>query len=146
MKSFVRRYAPSAMAYFLVGGSCALIEWGSFWILTRHVDLHYMGAAGLSFFLATFVNWLLSSRLVFQSAGRSTHAEILLVYAVSAVGFAVNLSVMTAAIELMAVPEMPAKIMGTGVAFVVNYLARQFFVFDRQVHRLIRPEEITSPP
>ena len=43
----------------------------------------------------------------------------------------INFMVTSASIEVLGMGLMIAKICGTGSAFVWNYAARQFFVFDR---------------
>jgi putative flippase GtrA len=81
--------------------------------------------------VATFNNWYLSSKLIFRSSGRSTGEEFMLVYLVSGFGLLINFMVTSVGIEVLGMGLMIAKICGTGSAFVWNYAARQFFVFDR---------------
>ena len=133
---FISRYAPSAVAYFWVGGICALIEWGTFYAAVHWVQAHYVFGVLAGFGFATFANWMLSSRLVFRSIGRSPREELLMVYLVSSVGLALNLVVTAIAVEMLAVGLMAAKIAGTGAAFALNYAGRQFVIFDRRTHRL----------
>jgi putative flippase GtrA len=123
------RYRAPFIAYFLVGGASALIEWSLFAVLHFGAGLDYPFAAVGAYFLATYANYLLSVRYAFDRRGRSRAAEIGLVYLASALAFAVNLGVMTALVVVLDVPTMPAKILGTGAAFLWNYLLRQFVVF-----------------
>lgn len=135
---FIARYSPSAVAYFFVGGTCALIEWATFYAAVQWAQAHYVTGVLAGFLVATFANYLLSSRLVFRSSGRSAREEFLLVYLVSGIGLAVNLAVTAIAIEFAGLGLMTAKVAGTGAAFVWNYAGRQFFIFDRRTHRLER--------
>jgi putative flippase GtrA len=123
------RYRAPFIAYFLVGGASALIEWSLFAVLHFGAGLDYPFAAVGAYFLATYANYLLSVRYAFDRRGRSRAAEIGLVYLASALAFAVNLGVMTALVVVLDIPTMPAKILGTGAAFLWNYLLRQFVVF-----------------
>jgi putative flippase GtrA len=127
----ITRYLPGAVAYLFVGGLSALIEWAVFFGSVTILDLHYAAAIFVAFIVATFNNWYLSSKLIFRSSGRSTGEEFLLVYLVSGFGLLINFMVTATSIELLGLGLMVAKICGTGSAFVWNYAARQFFVFDR---------------
>jgi putative flippase GtrA len=127
----VTRYLPGAVAYLFVGGLSALIEWSVFFGAVTFRDLHYAAAIFIAFIVATFNNWYLSSKLIFRSSGRSTGEEFMLVYLVSGFGLVINFMVTSVSIEMLGMGLMIAKICGTGSAFVWNYAARQFFVFDR---------------
>ena len=125
-------YWLSFGAYLMVGGTAALVEWGVFYLAFRYGRINYLAAAVAAFFVATFVNYLLSIRVSFRSrAGRSRGAEMGLIYAVSAVGLLVNLAVTAFGIEVLHVWVILAKVAGTGVAFIWNFAGRQFFVFER---------------
>jgi putative flippase GtrA len=134
----VTRYLPGAVAYLLVGGLSALIEWTVFFGAVTFLDLHYAAAIFIAFFVATFNNWYLSSKLIFRSSGRSTGEEFMLVYLVSGFGLLINFMVTSTSIEVLGMGLMIAKICGTGSAFVWNYAARQFFVFDRNPRLTVR--------
>jgi len=127
----IPRYLPGAVAYLFVGGLSALIEWAVFFGSVTFLDLHYAAAIFVAFFVATFNNWFLSSKLIFRSSGRSAREEFMLVYLVSGFGLLINFAVTATIIEYLGMALMFAKISGTGSAFVWNYAARQFFVFDR---------------
>jgi putative flippase GtrA len=134
----ITRYLPGAVAYLFVGGLSALIEWAVFFGSVTFLDLHYAAAIFVAFIVATFNNWYLSSKLIFRSSGRSTGEEFLLVYLVSGFGLLINFMVTATSIELLGLGLMVAKICGTGSAFVWNYAARQFFVFDRTPRLTVR--------
>jgi len=124
-------YNVTLVVYFFVGGMCALIEWSLFAAVHFLAHAHYLLAAAVAFLLGTYVNYLLSACYTFFSRGRSATQELLLVYLVSTLAFGVNVAAMTALMAWADVPTMPAKILGTGVAFFWNYGFRQFFVFQR---------------
>jgi putative flippase GtrA len=136
--SQILRYLPGAVGYLFVGGLSALIEWAVFFGTVTFLDLHYAVAIFIAFIVATFNNWYLSSKLIFRSSGRSTGEEFMLVYLVSGFGLLINFIVTSASIEALGMGLMIAKICGTGSAFVWNYAARQFFVFDRNPRLTVR--------
>ncbi len=127
----ITKYYKSFALYFCVGGFCALIDWGVFYILYSRIKFTYLLAAFLAFVIATGVNYFLSSRL-FITKGKGRVREAAYVYAASLLAMCVDLSVMMFCIEVLAVIPLLAKIIGTGSAFFINYGARQFFIFSKE--------------
>lgn len=127
IRKIIRRYGRAFFLYLLAGGFCALIDWSGFYLLYTS-GLSYTAAALLAFVAATFVNYLLS-RQVFKARRKKTAREAAGVYLASLAALAVDISVMTALINALSAPPLLAKITGTGVAFFINYGARQFYIF-----------------
>jgi len=116
--------------YFFAGGAAALVDWSIFWLLASAVRLPYQLAAVISFVIATFTNYLLSVRFVFESGVRySRGRETALVYVVSAIGLGINLLILQVLVDVFALHLMVAKISATAVVFLWNYFARAMLVF-----------------
>jgi len=116
--------------YFLVGGAAACVDIGLFLLGTAVLDLPYLRVNAFSFIAATLVNYFLSVRFVFVSGGRFRRRwEIVLVFAVSAVGLGLNQLILAAGVEMAHFIPIVAKLVATGVVFSWNYLARRLFVF-----------------
>ena len=130
--SFVRRYTASFAVYFLIGGLSALVEWAAFYAALSLLGMHYIPASACGFAVATYVNYLLSARIGFKKGKRSTGSEVALIYAVSGIGFLINVAFMAGVVEVLGLPVMLGKIGGTGIAFIWNFGARQFCVFDKE--------------
>lgn len=128
----LQRYRVSFGVYFLVGGAAAIAEWTLFWLLLQASLLPYLPAALCGFGIGTLVNWLLSRRYAFLSRGGARSIELLNTYLVSAVALAVNLGVLVLLVERFWMDPLPAKILGTGSGFLLNYCGRQFWVFQSQ--------------
>ena len=118
--------------YFIVGGICALIDLGVFVGLLAATQWHYLIASTVGFLLATLVNYELSIRFVFEQGARySKHAEILAVYAVSALSLLVHQCVLFGAVAGFGQHPVVGKCVAMGVAFFWNYLLRKHLVFSR---------------
>lgn len=116
--------------YFLVGGAAACVDIGLFTLFARQMGLPYQAVGAATFVLATLVNYLLSVRFVFHSGARHhPRLEIVLVYAVSGVGLALNAAILWAAVEQAHLDLLFAKLLATGVVFFWNYFARRLLVF-----------------
>lgn len=103
---------------------------GLFMLFAGYLGLPYLRVAAATFVLATLVNYVLSIRFVFLSGTRFGRGwEVFLVFAVSAVGLALNQAILAAAVELGHFPLFLAKVTATAMVFFWNYLARRHFIF-----------------
>jgi putative flippase GtrA len=113
-----------------VGGAAACVDIGLFMLFAQGLGWPYLRVAAGSFVAATLVNYVLSVRFVFVSGARfSRRWEVVLVFAVSAVGLAINQMILAACVEIAGFNLLFAKLTATGVVFFWNYLARRLLVF-----------------
>jgi putative flippase GtrA len=124
---FANRYGIGFLAYCSVAAVSALSEWASFFVTLSKVGPN--AAAVLAFFVATFINLLLSRSVAFRSV-RRLRMELILVIGVSAIAFTSNFLSFVALYRCAGVNLLSAKVSGTFIGFALNYLARQFFVFS----------------
>lgn len=120
--------------YFFVGAVAAGVDIGLFTVFAGLLGYNYLFVAACTFVIATLVNYLLSVRHVFASGvrfGRSR--EVTLVFAVSAIGLAINQAVLFGAVDKLGLNLVLSKIVATGVVFLWNYQLRANFVFKAQV-------------
>ena len=118
------------LRYFIVGGVAATVDIGFFFLFAKLAGFNYLLVAPLGFVLATGVNYQLSVRHVFRSGVRfSRGREILLVYAVSAVGLLINQAVLYVMVGQLGAELMLAKFTATATVFVWNYCMRNYYVF-----------------
>jgi putative flippase GtrA len=116
--------------YFFVGAVAAAVDIGLFALLVHGFGFHYLVVGAVTFILATSVNYALSVRMVFSSGVRfSRPKEVALVFAVSAVGLALNQVILFGGVAGLSLPPVLAKVMATGAVFFWNYGARAHFVF-----------------
>ena len=116
--------------YFGVGAVAAAVDLSLFTLFAGWLGYNYLVVACFTFVLATAVNYALSVRFVFESGVRFVrHHEIALVFAVSAIGLAINQAVLYAAVEFARLHVIAGKLVATAAVFAWNYLARSRFVF-----------------
>lgn len=133
--------------YFFVGAAAAAVDIGLFALLVHAFGFHYLLVGAVTFVLATGVNYALSVRVVFQSGVRFARAqEIALVFAVSAIGLAVNQVVLFVGVEQLSLPPVLAKVMATGTVFFWNYWARAHFVFKPNLPGKLPPPGAEAQP
>jgi putative flippase GtrA len=127
--------------YFAVGGAAASVDIGLFMLFAQYLGLPYLRVAAGSFVAATLVNYFLSVRFVFVSGARFRRRwEIAMVFAVSAIGLAVNQLMLSAGIEIAGLSLLYSKLVATGTVFFWNYFARRIFIFGAPRRELL-PQE-----
>jgi putative flippase GtrA len=106
------------------------VDIGLFTLFAKGMGLPYLRVGIASFVLATLVNYWLSIRYVFVSGQRFRRRwEVAMVFAVSALGLAVNSGVLWVCVEKAHADLLVAKVVATGVVFFWNYFARRVLVF-----------------
>ena len=130
------------LRYLFVGGAAAAVDIAFFFVFARLAGLNYLAVAPFGFLLATWVNYQLSIRHVFRSGARFNRSrEILLVYAISAIGLLINQAALYVLVAKLGTGLMVAKLAATATVFFWNYGTRSNFVFAPRALR-----EQRSPP
>lgn len=123
-------FARGIGRYLLVGGAAAAVDLTIFLMLARGLDVPYLRAAAASFVVATLANYCLSIRFVFVSGQRFRRRwEVALVFAVSALGLAVNALILWICVDRWGMSLLASKVAATGAVFFWNFFARRLFVF-----------------
>ncbi len=116
--------------YLLVGGVAAIVDLAFFTMFGYYLGFNYLLIGCIGFVIATFVNYQLSIRLVFQQNSRfSKGKELSAVYLVSAIGLLFHASILWLAVEMLMLPLLLSKISATASVFFWNYLTRKHFIF-----------------
>ena len=116
--------------YFIVGSIAALLDFSLFYIFAKLLDYNYFIVAFFSFVIATFINYILSIKYVFQSGKKfSKRKEISLIYIVSGIAIIINQFSLYAFIDLFRIEMVISKIIATILTFFWNYFVRNNFVF-----------------
>jgi len=112
--------------YFLTAGTAAVVDVGGFALLCL-TPVPIAAAAVSSFCLATVVNFMLTSRYVFNQTPTARGFGLFFVTAVG--GLLVNVSVTLIGSMLFGVVPVLAKIFGVGTAFLLNFWLNLRIVF-----------------
>ena len=110
--------------YVLVGGAAAVIDLGGFVILNG-AGLPLAAAAAASFVIAAVFNFVLSSLIVFRT--RPSWRQFLLFGTFALIGLGVNTG--TTILVARWCPDVIAKVVGIGTAFLVNFWMNHTIVF-----------------
>lgn len=118
--------------YLFVGGIAALTDLAIFFVFAKLLDYNYLVITIIGFAIATYVNYILSIKFVFNSRARfSRRTEITLTYIVSTIALVVHMAVLYYLIDLLNSDKMLSKILAIGSAFIFNFLLRKYYVFKK---------------
>ena len=111
--------------YAFVGGIAALVDWGTLFLLTDGLHLHYLVSAILAFAAGLAVNFLLSKRFVFRAQTARMHpaAEFAAYALIGVIGLGLTELILWLLAPVM--HYMLAKLIATAVVLVWNYAARK---------------------
>lgn len=120
------------MRYFFTAGTAAVVDVGGFAFL-RVFLIPIAVAAVASFCVATVVNYVLTSRIVFKQVPTVRGFGLFFVAAVG--GLTVNVSVTLIGSLYLGIAPVLAKIIGVGTAFLLNFWLNLRIVFRTPVGR-----------
>lgn len=116
--------------YFFVGGIAAVVDIGLFSMFAIYIGLPWIPVSICTFIIATYINYLLSIKYVFESGIRyKKNVEMMAVFAISGLALLVNQSVMYMAINFLGWNLIASKIIATITVFLWNYFGRSNLIF-----------------
>lgn len=122
MRDLVWRF----LRYGVTAGIAAVVDAGGF-VLLVNAKLSIVVASCLSFCVAALVNYNLTSRFVFDR--EATVRGFAPFMAAALIGLTVNIGVTLMGVFAVGLPPLAAKLMGIGIAFIVNFLINLRIVF-----------------
>lgn len=124
MPTLVERF----LRYLVTGGIAAIVDVGGFTLLL-FAEMSLVPAATVSFCLAAIVNYTLTSRFVFECEATTQRFPAFFLGAL--IGLGINVLV-TAVLAIMTpFNAVLAKVVGIGIAFLINFTINTKFVFYR---------------
>jgi len=116
--------------YSFVGALAAIVDISLFSFFASYLEFNYLVIGFISFSIATWINYIISIRYVFNSSLKhSKSKEIILIYMVSLVGLLLNLIILYIMIDIFYMHLIISKITATSMVFFWNYFIRKLYVF-----------------
>lgn len=118
------------LRYSVVGGIAFVVDYGTLYLLTEFLGLHYLISAAIAFILGLICNYCLSTKWVFgESRIRSRWAEFIGFALIGVVGLGLNELIIYVSTDILGIHYMIGKIASTFIVFIWNFLARRFILF-----------------
>lgn len=135
-KLFVIPVIKQSISYFCVGGIAAIVEWVIFTLFTNVIGINYILATCLAFVFSTAANWILGRIWTFKDHEKyrdKQAKEIVLVFAVSAIGLVFNMGLMYLFVTVIgldtSILKTISKVISTGIVFFWNFFIRKFIIY-----------------
>jgi putative flippase GtrA len=117
--------------YFFVGGIAYTVDFGSLFILTDLVKVHYLISAAIAFTLGLITNYSLSIVWVFSKRTLSNRRLEFIVFSIiGLVGLGMNEVIIWFFTEWIHFHYLISKIFSTVVVFFWNFFARKKILFS----------------
>lgn len=116
--------------YTFVGGFAFLIDFGSLFLMTEYLNVHYLISAGIAFILGLITNYFLSIRWVFDSRKMNSKSlEFFLFTVIGLVGLGLNELFLWIFTELLLIYYLISKIITAILVYLWNFFARKYLLF-----------------
>jgi len=117
--------------YTFVGGLAFIIDFGTLFILTEYLNIHYLISAGIAFISGLIINYLISTKWVFSKRSyNNRNLEFLLFAFIGVAGLGLNELFMWIFTDLFLIYYLFSKIITTVIVYFWNFLARKFLLFN----------------
>jgi len=117
--------------YFFVGGIAYTVDFGSLFILTDLVKIHYLISAAIAFTLGLITNYSLSIIWVFSKRTvANKRLEFILFSIIGLVGLGLNEVIIWFFTEWVHFHYLISKVFSTVVVFFWNFFARKKILFS----------------
>lgn len=113
-----------------MGGFAFLIDFGTLFVLTEYVKLHYLVSAAIAFSFGLTVNYLLSILWVFSHhTFKNRWLEFLLFMSIGLVGLGLNELFLWILTDLLMIYYLISKVITTIIVYLWNFFARKVLLF-----------------
>lgn len=118
--------------YTIVGGFAFLIDFGTLYILTEFVNLHYLLSAGIAFILGLLTNYFLSIRWVFDTRiVRDKKLEFIIFAVIGLIGLGLNELFLWIFTDLLDIYYLGSKVLTAILVYLWNFFARKRILFRK---------------
>ncbi|NET33296.1 MAG: GtrA family protein [Cyanothece sp. SIO1E1] len=117
--------------YFIVGGTAAIVDIGTFAVFSRYFLIDYRIALALSFSLGVLTNFSICNIFVFKRQLSPLWLVFTRHYLSSFYGLLSNEIIVILLVEFIHYENLIlAKIFSTGITFINNFLIKKFYVYN----------------
>jgi putative flippase GtrA len=121
-KTFLRSVVVSLLSFIIDFFACML--------LVEKANLGYLGAMTISFTVATVVNYILSTKVIFgHGAMDNPGLEFLAFLGIAAVGLVLNGLDMYIFTTLLGIYYLVSRVLAGTLVFFFNYFCRRYLIF-----------------
>ncbi|MGD2294569.1 MAG: GtrA family protein [Candidatus Aminicenantes bacterium] len=119
------------LRYAVVGGCAYAVDFGTLYLMTDYLQIHYLISAAAAFTLGLFTNYTLSILWVFSKRAVSQrHMEFLIFAVIGVAGLGFNEVFLWFFTEFVQFHYLVSKLVSTVFVFFWNFFARKKILFS----------------
>lgn len=115
--------------FIIVGAGTVSVDYAILYLMTSQMHVNYLISTGVSFTLASTLNYLLSIRYVFESGKLSRVFEFSFFVTTTLVGLGINQVLMWLFVSVFGLYYLFAKTICFGIVTVWNFVSKKKLVF-----------------
>jgi putative flippase GtrA len=116
--------------YTLVGGIAFCFDFGTLFVLSRFLGIHYLISAGIAFLIGLAVNYALSTTFVFAKRSVGNKGVAFVIFALIGVaGLGLNELFIWLFTEIVGLHYLLSKVVSTAFVYLWNFFARKYSLF-----------------
>lgn len=115
------------MRFTMVGVTCFGLDYGIMVLLTEAAGLRYLYSTGISFVIATVINYFLSSRFVYDHR-RKSRWDLILFVVLGAIGLGINQWLMWFFVERIGIIYLITKFISGILVSFYNFITRKLLL------------------
>ncbi len=131
MRELLKKYRE-LISYLFFGVLTTLVNWGSYWLLTDVLHVHYMAAALFAQVLSILFAYVTNRRWVFESKVRGAKGiavEMTKFFGARGVSLVMDLLCMYLGVDLLSLNDKAVKVVSSVIVVIANYIFSKLFVF-----------------
>jgi putative flippase GtrA len=118
--------------YTFVGGFAFLIDFGTLFLLTKYLNIHYLLSAFFAFILGIVTNYILSVKWVFYKRTiQKKWLEFLLFTLIGLTGLALNQLFLWVLTDIFLIYYLLSKLITSFILYFWNFLIRKILLFNK---------------
>lgn len=119
------------LVFLAIGGFTTFTDISILYILTEYAGIWFMYSAFISYCTGAVMSYLLNKKLNFRNESPDYLAQGITFLSITGCCLIFNLTIVYVGVELAEISYIYAKILATGVGFILNYAGQSIITFRR---------------
>ncbi len=121
------------LAYFFIGATATMIDWGIFWFAVNKLGFHYEIALVSAYIPAGIYHFLTNKFITFQCKSKSLGSQYSIYIILTLSSLMISMGVIAILINLFTLDKMTARILTTALMLIPNYLLHKNITFSKRL-------------
>lgn len=121
------------LAYFFIGATATMIDWGMFWLTVKKLGFHYEVGLVSAYIPAGIFHFFANKFITFQCKSKSIGSQYSVYIILTLSSLMISMGIIAILINLLALDKMPARILTTALMLIPNYLLHKNITFSKRL-------------